>query len=118
MNLRLDSRSIRVRMDLEEAVLLEAEGSYSQEFSTPQGSLRINVQLETVEGLELTSEGPHDWGMRMPRSILETLVAAARSGRGEKDEWEWKATASVPGGAVEVRIEIDRWSKKRRGGQR
>ncbi len=112
MNLKLSRDSIRIRVELNEALELLNEGSLRE--SLPWGSKSLELRIETTkeEALRLDedffSSGLKLW---VPRVDLKQLLVSHEN-RAPKAELELKVKAVLENRQIEVRFEIDRFIPK------
>lgn len=107
MNLRIDSKSARIRVSHHEATKLLAEGELLEPLALPGfGSMLRARCTDDADGLELMASGL-DWiEARIPRNQLAELL--------QNGGVELKASAPVGASRVELRFEIDRFSLARK----
>mgnify|MGYP001612772977 FL=1 len=107
MNLRCDSKSIRIRLTQKEAETLLQAGQLVEALWSPTGLLRHEVRCTDGEQITFMTDAACALRVNVPRSALEAhvqggaeLVSQMRSGAD----------------SGEIRLEIDRFSKRRSNG--
>lgn len=108
MNLRLDSKSIRVRVSLEEAKMLSRSGRIQESLPLPSGHLLLELTGTEQEKLSLCATGSQWINLGVPRSVLNNLLLVKESGRpSSKKALEARETVCFGSEPIELRFEID-----------
>ncbi len=107
MNLRLDSKSIRVRVSLEEVKILAEGGKIQESLPFPPGYLFLELNETNQEKLSLDSTGKQ-WLLNVPKSDLRNLMLSIESVKpASKQALEVRETIYFESVPIELRFEID-----------
>jgi hypothetical protein len=110
VNLRLEAKSIRVRVSFQEAQVLLEEKQLSEFLPLPQSGLGLRVFCGQVETLGLQRNGRGDLELNVPRSQLETILAVIQSGKVDKSELELNSSFKSGAEDVSLCFEVDRFT--------
>lgn len=103
MNLRFDSKSIRIRVSQEEAEKLASEKQIREQLPFPEENL--NVIISCTEGTDLTLN--ENFEMNVPYQDLQRILQASS----KEDELRGNFTSHSL--QAELRFEIDRFTRKK-----
>lgn len=99
MKLTLDSSGFRVRVGLEELILLQSGEAISGALSlSPGDHLHWRVSLSDAEVLSWLRD-PGRWEISLPRAAAERLIRKAELGAGRKELFE---PCGIPGLSLEL----------------
>ena len=99
MKLTLDSSGFRVRVGLEELILLQSGEAISGALSlSPGDQLRWRVSLSGAEVFSWLRD-PGRWEISLPRAAAERLIRKAELGAGRKELFE---PCGFPSGSCKI----------------
>lgn len=110
MNLRLAKDSIRFRLALSEAQALFQKGELTERLPWGENGLTLKVQAVTQERLSMNPFRENCLEFFVPNSGLEGLLTNAEQ-KGAKDTLELKGEALMNDQRIEIRFEIDHFSR-------
>ena len=116
MNLKLDTDSIRVRMNYDEAIRLVLEGESRECFPIFSDSLEVCVSPHTKNLCFVENTNGKSFRLYIPKEKLETILeAAVKNNNPKKEECEMHDILQIGGRPIEIRFEVDRFSMRRMG---
>lgn len=110
MNLRLAKDSIRFRLELSEAQALFQKGMLTERLPWGENGLTLKVQAVAEERLSMTPFCESSLEFFVPNSGLEGLLTNAEQ-KGAKDTLELRGEALLNNQRIEIRFEIDHFSR-------
>ncbi len=110
VNIRFDSRSVRVRVSLEEAMTLNQNGRLVENFASGNLSVEISLALDQDTAMRYHFEGKRVELTVRKRDLTELLLV--RPSREESIRTEVIETRAEP---IEVIFEIDLFTRKKKG---
>ena len=104
MNLRYDSRSMRIRVSQQEAEALLRSGEHIEALWSATGLSRVEVRCSDVERIMLVPDSTCALKVEVPRRALEEHIKGGPE----------IASPLQSGAAVgEIRFEVDRFTKRK-----
>ncbi len=111
MNIRLSENSIRIRLSVADARILQGTGELRCVLATPGSGLSLRARLRPggAFSLEETAEGGSSWGLIVPEQEFAELCLAAKREGVKRSELERSFSSNTGERSIEVQIEIDQF---------
>ena len=115
MNIRLDSKCIRVRVSFDEAKTLCRVGKIQEAISFPTGYFFLELNETEEENLSCASSGERRINLCVPKLALKRLMLSIESeSLTSKKSLEIYEMTVVDSKSVELRFEIDCFTEKKK----
>lgn len=110
MNLRLDMSSIRFRIELSEAQILFQKGMLQESLPWGENDLLLKIHAVAQEKIFINPFRENCLELFVPKAGLESLLSNVHQKAG-KASLELKSKTTVKNKNIEIRFEIDHFSK-------
>ena len=111
MNLRLDTNSIRFRVELSEAQILLQDGMIEESLPWGESDLTLKIHSVAQARLFISPFRENCLEIFIPKVDLESLLSNTQQKAG-KASLELKSKTTVRNKNIEIRFEIDHFSAK------
>ena len=113
MNLRLDTSSIRFRVELSEAQILFQKGMLQESLPWGENDLLLKIHAVAQEKIFINPFRENCLELFVPKAGLESLLSNVQQKAG-KASLELKSKTTVRDKNIEIRFEIDHFSAKQK----